>query len=59
MSHLLADVRALRPDAVLVEMGSATIDGIAAPAIASHGASVANAGAVAAALGLVARGPQS
>jgi len=59
MSDLLADVRASRPDAVLVEMGSATIDGIAPPAIASHGASVANARAVAAALGLNSRGPQS
>jgi len=59
MSRILTELRALRPDAVLVEMGSATIDGIAPPAIASHGASVANGRAVTAALGLVTGSPQS
>jgi beta-N-acetylhexosaminidase len=58
MARLAADVRALRPDAVLVEMGSSPMDDITPPAIASHGASVANARAVAAALGLTGS-PQS
>ena len=57
MAAVLADLRAVRPDAVLVEMGSAAIDGTAPPAIASHGASVANARAVAAALGLASSYP--
>lgn len=59
MTDTLAALRALRPDAVLVEMGSAAIDPSLAPAIATHGASMANAGAVVAALGLPAGGPQS
>jgi beta-N-acetylhexosaminidase len=58
MAHLAADLRALRPDAVLVEMGNSSIHDVAPPAIASHGASVANARAVAAVLGLI-DSPQS
>lgn len=47
MREALADVRALRRDAVLVEMGTSGVDENQAPAIASFGASQANARAVA------------
>ncbi|MEP6559545.1 MAG: glycoside hydrolase family 3 N-terminal domain-containing protein [Nakamurella sp.] len=59
MSGVVTDVRTLRPDAVLVEMGSAPVEAAEAPAIASHGASRANAAAVLAALGIAVVGPQS
>ena len=51
MTGAADDIRRLRPAAVLVEMGNAGIDAAMAPAIASHGATLANAGAVLAALG--------
>ena len=51
MAVVLQQVRALAPAAVLVEMGNAGLGTVAAPAIASFGASVANARAVLAALG--------
>jgi len=52
MTAAADDIRRLRPSAVLIEMGNAGIDTAMAPAIASHGATMANAGAVLAALGL-------
>ena len=52
MTGAADDIRRLRPSAVLIEMGNAGIDTAMAPAIASHGATMANAGAVLAALGL-------
>ncbi len=52
MALVLQQVRGFQPSAVAVEMGIAGLDGVAAPAIASYGASVANAHAVLTALGL-------
>ncbi len=51
MAAALADIRALRSDAVLVEMGITGIDEEDAPAIASFGASLTNSRAVAELLG--------
>jgi beta-N-acetylhexosaminidase len=51
MAAALAGVRAIRPDAVLVEMGITGIDEEDAPAIASFGASLANSRAVTELLG--------
>jgi beta-N-acetylhexosaminidase len=42
MSQHLSEIRALRPDAVLLEMGTTGVRGAAAPAIASYGATMAN-----------------
>jgi beta-N-acetylhexosaminidase len=46
MSELLAAVRAVRADAVLVEMGISGVPASDAPAVASYGATAANAAAV-------------
>ncbi len=59
MRLVLQRVRRLQPSAVLIEMGNAGLDEVAAPAIASHGASVANARAVLMALGFASDTPQS
>jgi beta-N-acetylhexosaminidase len=46
MSEVLAATRAVRPDAVLVEMGISGVLASDAPAVASYGATAANAAAV-------------
>jgi beta-N-acetylhexosaminidase len=51
MSVVLQHVRGFAPSAVLVEMGNAGLAWITAPAIASYGASIANANAVLTTLG--------
>ena len=55
MNAFVAEVRRTRPDAVLVEMGVGGIADADAPAVASHGAGLANARAVLAALRIPAR----
>ncbi len=59
MALVLQQVRGIQPAAVLVEMGNAGLAGIPAPAIASYGATLANANAVLTALGLATDPSQS
>jgi beta-N-acetylhexosaminidase len=59
MDEVVADVRARRRSAVVVEMGNGELDGVPEPAMASFGASAANGRAVLSALSLVADRSQS